>query len=43
MGGLLLFNQVFEDADIFGLWDLDSESAFRVVTENEAVERNKLG
>ena len=38
MGGLLLFNQVFEDADIFGLWDLDSECSIGFVAENEAIE-----
>ena len=31
-------NQVFEDADIFGLQNIDSEHAIGVVTDNQAVE-----
>ena len=42
MGGVLLLNQIFEDADIFGLLDFDSECPIGVVAENKAVEREKL-
>ena len=46
--GLFLLDQVFEDADIFGLRDLDSKCLIqvkcptRLVTENDAVEQEKL-
>jgi hypothetical protein len=41
--GGLLFNQIFEDADILGLRNLDSGRSIGVVTENETIERKKLG
>ena len=37
--GLLLLNQVFEDANIFGLLNFDSEESVGVITENKAIER----
>ena len=40
--GLLLLNQVFEDADIFSLVYFDSEYPIGVVTAKKAVEREKL-
>ena len=40
---LFLLNQVFEDADIFGLRNLDSEGPVGIVPENKAIERKKLG
>ena len=36
--GLLLFNQVSEDADIFVLRNFNSEGSVGVVTENKAIE-----
>ena len=39
---LLLFNQIFEYADILCLLNFDSEHLLQVVTENKAVEREKL-
>jgi len=39
---LFLLDQVFENADIFGLRNLDSKRLIRLVTENKAVEREKL-
>ena len=41
--GLLLLNQVFEDADIFGLQNLDRKHPLGIVTVNKAIERKKLG
>jgi hypothetical protein len=35
--------QLFEYADVVSLGDFDSENLLRVVTENKAVEREKLG
>jgi hypothetical protein len=40
--GFLLLNQVFEDADIFGLRNFDGEHPIGVITENKTVEREKL-
>jgi hypothetical protein len=46
--GLFLLDQVFEDADIFGLQNLDRECLIRIerliwlVAENETVEVEKL-
>lgn len=40
--GLFLLDQVFEDADVFGLRNLDSKRLIKVVTENKAVEGEKL-
>ena len=40
--GLLLLNQVFEDADFFVLRNFDSEYPIGVVTENKAIERKEL-
>ena len=39
---LLLLYQIFEYADIFRLLNFDSENLLQVVTENKAVEREKL-
>ena len=36
--GLFLLDQVFEDADIFGLQNFDRERLVRLVTFNETVE-----
>jgi hypothetical protein len=41
--GFLLLDPLFEDADIFGLLNFDGERLRAVVTENKAVEREKLG
>lgn len=41
--GLFLLDQVLEDADIFGLRNLDSECLIWFVTENKAVEWEELG
>jgi len=41
VGGFLLLDQIFEDADIFGLRNFDSECSIGVVTENKAIERKK--
>ena len=40
--GLLLLDQIFENADIFGPGDFDSEHPIGVITNNKAVEREKL-
>ena len=42
--GLFLLDQVFEDADIFGLQNFDSEELIRLLidSEKETVEREKL-
>ena len=40
--GLFLLDQVFEDADFFGLRKLDNEHLIWLVIENETVEREKL-
>ena len=42
--GLFLLDQFFEDADVFGLQNLDSEDLTRLLidSENETVEREKL-
>ena len=40
---VLLLNQVFEDADIFGLRNLDSEHPIGIVAKNKAIERKMLG
>ena len=40
--GLLLFDQIFEVADIFGLLNFDNEPALRVITQNKAVELEEL-
>jgi hypothetical protein len=40
---LLLLYQLFEYANVVSLGDFDSENLLRVVTENKAVEREKLG
>ena len=40
--GLFLLDQVFEDADVFGLRYLDSKRLIQLVTENKAVEGEKL-
>jgi hypothetical protein len=39
---LLLLNQLFEDADSFVLQNFDSEHPIEMITENKAVEREKL-
>jgi hypothetical protein len=39
--GLLLFDQFFEDADIFDLRNFDSEGSIGVIAENKAIEREK--
>ena len=36
--GLVLLDQVFEDADVFALLNFDCERLTRLVTENNAVE-----
>ena len=41
--GLFLLDQVFEDADIFGLRNLDRERLVRLVTFNETVEAELAG
>ena len=38
---IFLLNQVFEDADIFNLRNLNSENLIGVVTENKAIERKE--
>jgi len=38
-----LLDQVFEDADVFGLQNLDREHLIRLVTENKTVEREEMG
>ena len=40
---IFLLDQVLEDADIFGLQNLDREHLIRLVTENKAVEREEMG
>ena len=42
--GLLLLDQVFEDADVFGLQNLDREdlTPLPIDSENETVEGEKL-
>ena len=40
--GLLLLNQVFEDADVVSLRNFDSEHPIEVITVKKAVEREKL-
>ena len=37
-----LLDHLLEDADVFGLWNLDSEHLLPDPTENEAVEREEL-
>jgi hypothetical protein len=39
---LFLLDQVFEDADIFGFQNLDSEHLISSATKNKAVERTEL-
>jgi hypothetical protein len=41
LGGPLLLNPIFEDVDIFVLWNFDSERSIGVITENKAIERKK--
>jgi len=41
--GLFLLDQVFEDADVFGLQNLDREDFRRVASKNKAVERKGTG
>ncbi len=40
--GFSLLDQVFEDADAFGLHNLDSERLIRLVIEDETVEQDRL-
>ena len=40
--GLLLFDQIFEVADIFGLLNFDNKPALRVIAQNKAVELEEL-
>ena len=42
VAGLLLFNQIFEDADVVSLRNSDSEHPIWVITEKKAVEGEKL-
>jgi len=39
--GLFLLDQVLEDADVFGLQNLDREDFRRVTSKNKAVERER--
>jgi len=41
VAGLLLLNQIFENADIFVLRNFDSERSIGVIAENKAIERKK--
>ena len=41
VGNLLLLNPIFEDVNIFVLWNFDSEISIGVITENKAIERKK--
>ena len=41
VAGFLLLNQIFEDTDIFDLWNFDSECSIGVITENKAIEGKK--
>jgi hypothetical protein len=40
--GFFFLDHPLEDADVFGLQDLDRERSIRLVTENETVEQEKL-
>lgn len=40
---LFLLDQVFKDADVFGLQNLDCEEFRRVTSKNKAVERKWIG
>jgi hypothetical protein len=42
VGSLFLLDQVFEDADVFGFWNLDTKLQVQLVTVNETVEAEKL-
>ena len=40
--GLFLLDHLLEDADVFGLQNFDRERLIQLVTENKAVEQEKL-